>query len=162
MSACFAEAFTMLVKSTPHSAHSSLEPRDKTSSCVVLIHLSNMCKHTKRYSRRWIVLSRSHKTCLRVLPKHLQCSPKALRTLLTPRSNHETRLCLVWFSSIFQICVNTQKDTPGDGFEPPLEEPESSVLPLDDPGISFNINNLYYSLIWFALPKKCKRPKSSV
>ena len=24
--------------------------------------------------------------------------------------------------------------TPGDGFEPPLEEPESSVLPLDDPG----------------------------
>lgn len=23
---------------------------------------------------------------------------------------------------------------PGDGFEPPLEEPESSVLPLDDPG----------------------------
>ena len=26
--------------------------------------------------------------------------------------------------------------TPGDGFEPPLEEPESSVLPLDDPGKS--------------------------
>ena len=100
MSACFAEAFTMLVKSTPHFAHSSLEPRDKTSSCVVLIHLSNMCTH--------------------------------------------------------------KKDTPGDGFEPPLEEPESSVLPLDDPGISFSINNLYYSLIWFALPKKCKRPKSSV
>ena len=25
--------------------------------------------------------------------------------------------------------------SPGDGFEPPLEEPESSVLPLDDPGI---------------------------
>ena len=28
----------------------------------------------------------------------------------------------------------TQKNIPGDGFEPPLEEPESSVLPLDDPG----------------------------
>ena len=26
--------------------------------------------------------------------------------------------------------------TPGDGFEPPLEEPESSVLPLDDPGLT--------------------------
>ncbi len=25
--------------------------------------------------------------------------------------------------------------TPGDGFEPPLKEPESFVLPLDDPGI---------------------------
>ena len=25
--------------------------------------------------------------------------------------------------------------SPGDGFEPPLEEPESSVLPLDDPGL---------------------------
>ena len=23
---------------------------------------------------------------------------------------------------------------PGDGFEPPLDDPESSVLPLDDPG----------------------------
>lgn len=23
---------------------------------------------------------------------------------------------------------------PGDGFEPPLNDPESSVLPLDDPG----------------------------
>lgn len=28
--------------------------------------------------------------------------------------------------------------SPGDGFEPPLEEPESSVLPLDDPGIYKN------------------------
>ena len=25
--------------------------------------------------------------------------------------------------------------SPGDGFEPPLKEPESFVLPLDDPGI---------------------------
>ena len=25
--------------------------------------------------------------------------------------------------------------TPGDGFEPPLKEPESFVLPLDDPGL---------------------------
>ena len=32
--------------------------------------------------------------------------------------------------------------TPGDGFEPPLEEPESSVLPLDDPG---KMIALYYS-----------------
>ena len=29
---------------------------------------------------------------------------------------------------------NNNKKFPGDGFEPPLEEPESSVLPLDDPG----------------------------
>ena len=28
-----------------------------------------------------------------------------------------------------------QNKTPEDGFEPPLEEPESSVLPLDDSGI---------------------------
>ncbi len=28
--------------------------------------------------------------------------------------------------------------TRGDGFEPPLEEPESSVLPLDDPRINLN------------------------
>ena len=28
-----------------------------------------------------------------------------------------------------------KKKTPGDGFEPPLKEPESFVLPLDDPGI---------------------------
>lgn len=27
------------------------------------------------------------------------------------------------------------KNSPGDGFEPPLKEPESFVLPLDDPGI---------------------------
>ena len=25
--------------------------------------------------------------------------------------------------------------SPGDGFEPPLKEPESFVLPLDDPGL---------------------------
>lgn len=28
--------------------------------------------------------------------------------------------------------------TPEDGFEPPLEEPESSVLPLDDSGMYYN------------------------
>ncbi len=32
---------------------------------------------------------------------------------------------------------NKLKQFPGDGFEPPLEEPESSVLPLDDPGVYF-------------------------
>ncbi len=31
--------------------------------------------------------------------------------------------------------------SPGDGFEPPLEEPESSVLPLDDPGLLPSENN---------------------
>lgn len=28
--------------------------------------------------------------------------------------------------------------TPGDGFEPPLKEPESFVLPLDDPGLQYS------------------------
>ncbi len=32
---------------------------------------------------------------------------------------------------------------PGDGFEPPLKEPESFVLPLDDPGL---FHQLYYHL----------------
>ena len=32
---------------------------------------------------------------------------------------------------------------PGDGFEPPLKEPESFVLPLDDPGL---FHKLYYHL----------------
>ena len=32
--------------------------------------------------------------------------------------------------------------SPGDGFEPPLKEPESFVLPLDDPGL-----NLFYKKI---------------
>ena len=27
---------------------------------------------------------------------------------------------------------------PGDGFEPPLNDPESSVLPLDDPGLQYD------------------------
>lgn len=29
---------------------------------------------------------------------------------------------------------------PGHGFEPRLDDPESPVLPLDDPGMSFNNN----------------------
>ena len=37
--------------------------------------------------------------------------------------------------------------TPGDGFEPPLKEPESFVLPLDDPG-------KFYS-IFYQLSQKC-------
>ena len=32
--------------------------------------------------------------------------------------------------------------SPEDGFEPPLEEPESPVLPLDDSGILFIILHL--------------------
>ena len=35
----------------------------------------------------------------------------------------------------YNIFLNKKIKTPGDGFEPPLEDPESSVLPLDDPGI---------------------------
>ena len=35
---------------------------------------------------------------------------------------------------------------PGDGFEPPLKEPESFVLPLDDPGIYFYITTLFQFL----------------
>ena len=40
--------------------------------------------------------------------------------------------------------------TPGDGFEPPLKEPESFVLPLDDPGLilhNTNISKFIYK--WF-------------
>ena len=33
--------------------------------------------------------------------------------------------------------------TPEDGFEPPLEEPESSVLPLDDSGLQNNYTICY-------------------
>ena len=36
--------------------------------------------------------------------------------------------------------------TPEDGFEPPLEEPESSVLPLDDSGLFYNYTILFYKL----------------
>ena len=35
--------------------------------------------------------------------------------------------------------------TPGDGFEPPLKEPESFVLPLDDPGLLCNLHR-YFSI----------------
>lgn len=39
------------------------------------------------------------------------------------------------FATDYNIFLNKKIKTPGDGFEPPLEDPESSVLPLDDPGI---------------------------
>ena len=38
-------------------------------------------------------------------------------------------------STSCNVCSIILQKTPGDGFEPPSEEPESSVLPLDDPGI---------------------------
>ena len=37
--------------------------------------------------------------------------------------------------SIQNLPINNNIKLPEDGFEPPLEEPESSVLPLDDSGI---------------------------
>ena len=37
------------------------------------------------------------------------------------------------------FCIIIVK-TPGNGFEPLLEEPESSVLPLDDPGAQFDFS----------------------
>ena len=42
--------------------------------------------------------------------------------------------CVLGGSHPISLFVSILK-TRGDGFEPPLEEPESSVLPLDDPGI---------------------------
>ena len=43
---------------------------------------------------------------------------------------------------IYKTNINNKKDEinssflfPGNGFEPLLDDPESSVLPLDDPGI---------------------------
>ncbi len=44
-------------------------------------------------------------------------------------------------SLILKITITEQ--TPEDGFEPPLEEPESSVLPLDDSGISIYIIHFF-------------------
>lgn len=41
---------------------------------------------------------------------------------------------------LFKKDACTLSKTPGDGFEPPLKEPESFVLPLDDPGITNILN----------------------
>ena len=46
--------------------------------------------------------------------------------------------------------------TPGDGFEPPLEEPESSVLPLDDPGL------LYVSILLQIKKVRNKKLRTSI
>ena len=49
--------------------------------------------------------------------------------------------------------TNSKKNSPGDGFEPPLKEPESFVLPLDDPGLNtpcyiiLAFENLFTSLL---------------
>lgn len=46
----------------------------------------------------------------------------------------------LWFENFLQNKKPTMPVFyfPGDGFEPPLDDPESSVLPLDDPGVHDN------------------------
>lgn len=55
---------------------------------------------------------------------------------------------------------------PGHGFEPRLDDPESPVLPLDDPGISFNNNfilalKIPRSIIFYKKSHKKKTLKAS-
>lgn len=46
-------------------------------------------------------------------------------------------MCFKDFSEIIKG-LNALLLFPGDGFEPPLNDPESSVLPLDDPGLQYD------------------------
>ena len=83
-------------------------------------------------SRRWIVLfARIKRACGFCFSELCSCRKKPPHSARS-RSNH-SRAAPGWFSSFFLIFL--QLKTPGDGFEPPLKESESFVLPLDDPGM---------------------------
>ena len=104
-----------------------------------------------------IVLIFYRNISLQTVGRRLKFPPQpncfALRSLLA-RTNiptgwggsHPNTKILVKTKARTSLALILTIKTPGDGFEPPLKEPESFVLPLDDPGTYPNsITNKYHS-----------------